>query len=67
MIRLGEVLRRLYLEDDGQDLVEYALLASIVGVTSMLAYTTIPGKMGTAYSNWGSNVYDLWEPDAPMP
>lgn len=63
--RLVDVLRRLAADDSGQDLVEYGLLASIIGITSLIAYTTIPDKMGDAFEGWSSEVYDLWEPCPP--
>ena len=32
-----QVLRRLWVDDDGQDLIEYALLASFVSLASAVA------------------------------
>jgi len=64
--RSRSLFRRLCADDRGQDLVEYGLLAAIIGVTSLIAYTSIPGKMETAFKTWGSQVYDLWVPDDPV-
>jgi Flp pilus assembly pilin Flp len=63
--RTGEVFRRLVADESGQDLIEYALLTAIIGVASLLAYSTIPAKMGNAFQSWSSGVYDLWEPCDP--
>jgi Flp pilus assembly pilin Flp len=59
------LLRRFVFEESGQDLIEYGLLASIIGITSLIAYTSIPDKMGTAFKGWSSDVYDLWQPCPP--
>lgn len=67
MTRSGDWLRRFVRDESGQDLVEYALLAAIIGLTSLLAYTTIPAKMATFFSNRETAIYDLWEPPAPIP
>ncbi len=64
---ISEVLRRLLREDAGQDLVEYGLLIGIVTVGGWLLLPTLPAKMGTAFRNWGTGVYNLWVPNAPAP
>jgi Flp pilus assembly pilin Flp len=60
------VLRRLAADESGQDLVEYGLLAGIIGITSLIAYTSIPDAMGNAFQGWSSEVYDLWQPADPV-
>ena len=55
-----------FADERGQDLIEYALLASIIGVTSVLAFPLV-GRMGTAFSGWGTGVQSLWIPDPPTP
>jgi Flp pilus assembly pilin Flp len=63
---LGELLRRFVVDENGQDLVEYGLLASIIGIASLLAYQAIPAKMETAFKGWSTGVYNLWVPDDPI-
>ena len=58
-------LVRLWLDDRGQDLVEYALLASIIGIVGVLIFPNIQTKMAAAFNSWGTNVYNLWVPDDP--
>jgi Flp pilus assembly pilin Flp len=56
---------RRFLDDSGQDLIEYALLASIIATAGVLIMPSIQAGMGQAFENWGEEVYDLWEPDSP--
>jgi Flp pilus assembly pilin Flp len=55
----------LLTDDHGQDLVEYALLVSFIGVTSVVAWAAIETAIGTAYVSWNGAVYSLWETPAP--
>lgn len=59
--------RRLLEDDRGQDLVEYALLAAIIGIAGSLVLPLIAPKMGAAFSSWGSQIYNEWRPAAPAP
>jgi Flp pilus assembly pilin Flp len=56
---------RLWDDDSGQDLVEYGLLAAIIGIVGVLVFPSIQTKMTNAFQNWGTNVYNLWVPDDP--
>jgi len=60
-------IRRLVADDRGQDLIEYALLAGIIGLAGYLVLPQIGPKMGTAFNQWGGQVYNAWEPAAPVP
>jgi Flp pilus assembly pilin Flp len=46
------LLRRWLVEDDGQDLIEYALLASFVGFTMIGAVTFLSDAMKDTYTSW---------------
>jgi Flp pilus assembly pilin Flp len=52
-------------DERGQDLIEYALLASMIGIVGVLIFPSIETKMAAAFSNWGTNVYNLWVPAPP--
>ena len=41
MTPVSQALRRLYRNDDGQDLVEYGLLAMLIAVGAVLAVNTL--------------------------
>ena len=60
-------LRRFLADEDGQDLVEYALLAGIIGIAGYLVLPVIGPKMGNAYLQWGGQVYNAWTPADPVP
>lgn len=46
-------------DEDGQDLIEYALLACFIGVCAVVAWTNIPPKIAAAYLAWDSGVQNL--------
>ena len=58
---------RFVREDSGQDLIEYGLLAGIIGIAGALILPSIAPAMDTAFRNWGTQVYNIWEPSAPVP
>ena len=55
---------RLLGDDEGQDLVEYALLTGIVVVVALLGIPAAD-ELGDIYEDWIDNVHDLWEPPPP--
>ena len=63
----GRLLRRWLLDDSGQDLVEYGLLASIIAVAGVLVLPSIKTAMGVKFGEWGTAVNDLWAPKNPGP
>ena len=56
---------RWVLDESGQDIIEYGLLASIIAIAGILFLPTIASKMGGAFQNWGTDVYNLWVPNDP--
>jgi Flp pilus assembly pilin Flp len=52
---------RFWLEEDGQDLVEYALLTALVGLTGIAVWSTIVGLIGDRYTDYDTGVQGLWE------
>ena len=45
-----ETLRRMWLQDEGQDLVEYALIVALVSVALIAALTALKGGISVAFS-----------------
>lgn len=43
-------LRQLFVDDDGQDLVEYALLVAFVGIALIAAFLALQDAIGNAYT-----------------
>lgn len=56
---------RLVRDESGQDLVEYALLTTTIGLAGALAWSFVSAAIGTTYSSWVSNVDSLADPPAP--
>ena len=61
----GRLTWRALLDESGQDIVEYGLLASIIAIAGILFLPTIATKMGANFGNWGTQVYNLWVPANP--
>jgi Flp pilus assembly pilin Flp len=59
------VFRRFFVEDAGQDLVEYGLLTLLVLAVGVLVFAAIQASMGAAYVTWGTAILDNWEPSPP--
>jgi pilus assembly protein Flp/PilA len=50
--------RRLWNDERGQDLVEYALLAGLVAVSAGLFAPSLSASMGNVYSKMASKLID---------
>ena len=61
------MLRRFLTDERGQDLVEYGLLAAIIGIAGSLILPQVAPKMDAAFRNWGTQVYNIWVPNDPVP
>ena len=57
---------QLVSDDSGQDLIEYALLTAIVGISGVLILSALSMTMGTAYSSWNTAGQNAWEPGSPQ-
>jgi len=58
-------LWRLFVEDDGQDLIEYALLAGAIGFAGAVGWDLIALSINAVYDSWDAGVNSLWEPPDP--
>ena len=50
------LLSRLWLEEAGQDLTEYALLMVLIALASIAAMNSLAGAISNVYSNAASNL-----------
>ena len=67
MVRLS-TLQRLVVEEDGQDLIEYALLSAFIGLAGVAVFSGMGGSMQTAYDAWVVNAdaaADMPDPITP--
>lgn len=55
MMRLSSV-GNLLREDSGQDLIEYALVAAVIGLAAVAAMSTMASSVNNAFSAVGSKL-----------
>ena len=54
--QLRKVLVRLYREDSGQDLIEYALLAALIALAATFGMSTVASDINNAFTKIGSKL-----------
>ena len=59
------LLRLLGRDDQGQDLVEYALIAMMFGVAGALVFPVLRDAIAAAFSGSTDAAYDIWVPNDP--
>jgi pilus assembly protein Flp/PilA len=52
----AQALRNSLISEDGQDLVEYALVAALIAFGSVAAMKTLATNIGTGFSNIGTKI-----------
>jgi len=52
-------LTRFLFDESGQDLIEYGLLAALIGTVGILAWSNIVSQLLSHYLGWGSGVNTL--------
>ena len=57
--------RRLLRDDDGQDVIEYALLTAAIGLAGIATWPLIEAGIGAAYRRLDTQTQDLWEVPDP--
>ncbi len=60
MTRLRKLSGRWRRETTGQDLVEYALLAALIGMAAVASAPLIETALSAAYVGWNQGTQDLW-------
>jgi pilus assembly protein Flp/PilA len=53
---MKNVFAALMNDESGQDLIEYALVAGLIGLGAVAAMTGLSGTIKTAFNNVGSNL-----------
>jgi pilus assembly protein Flp/PilA len=56
MREVSECLRGFFREDSGQDLIEYALVAGLIGLGAVLAMSGLATKIGNSFNTVGSRL-----------
>jgi len=53
---MKNLLVRFIREEEGQDLIEYALLAALLAVALTAGITTLKGQIGTVFTSVGTSL-----------
>ena len=56
MTNLKHMLKNLMTEESGQDLIEYALVAALVGLGSVTAMSSLANSISTTFNGVGNAV-----------
>jgi pilus assembly protein Flp/PilA len=56
MSKVALILRTLRSDESGQDLIEYALIAALIGLGTVAAMSTLASNIATSFSNVGSQL-----------
>ena len=62
---MGTLLVRLIRDDEGQDLIEYALLTAGLGLAGIAVWPAITTAVGVAYGTWDTRTQGIWETPDP--
>ena len=62
---MTSLLFRLVVDDEGQDLVEYVLLTTFVGLATIVAINLLDDVMRITYESWDGATQAIWEPQDP--
>jgi pilus assembly protein Flp/PilA len=54
MKNIKQLLKNLMTEESGQDLIEYALVAALVGLGSVAAMSSLATSIGTTFNGVGT-------------
>ena len=53
---MKNLFKNLMQDESGQDLIEYALVAGLIGLGAVTAMSGLATKIGTAFSNIGTTL-----------
>jgi pilus assembly protein Flp/PilA len=56
MKNMKQILKSLIVEDSGQDLIEYALVAALVGLGAVAAMKGLSNTIGNTFNGIGSQL-----------
>jgi len=59
------LLEQLLVDERGQDLIEYGLLAALIGCIGVTIFPLIEAKLNAKYTGWGTAIQNLWIPKPP--
>lgn len=56
MKNMTQLLRNLMTEDSGQDLIEYALVAALVGLGAVASITSLKNSISNTFNSVGTSL-----------
>jgi pilus assembly protein Flp/PilA len=56
MKNIQQVFASFMKEESGQDLIEYALVAGLIGLGAVVAMTSLSGKISNSFNSIGSSL-----------
>jgi pilus assembly protein Flp/PilA len=56
MKNVKQLFKKLIAEDSGQDLIEYALVAALVGLGSIAAISGLTNSIGSSFNSVGNGL-----------
>ncbi|MGP8260406.1 MAG: Flp family type IVb pilin [Acidobacteriaceae bacterium] len=56
MKNIKQVFASVMKDESGQDLIEYALVAGLIGLGAVVAMTGLSGKIGNAFNSVGTSL-----------
>ena len=59
------LIARLIRGDEGQDIIEYALLTAGIGLVGIAVWPAIVNGIGASYGNFDTRTQNLWEVPDP--
>jgi Flp pilus assembly pilin Flp len=60
------LLGRLVREEQGDDLIEYALLATLIALVGLAGMNLITGALNASYFSWDTSNHAIWEVPPPQ-
>jgi Flp pilus assembly pilin Flp len=60
-------LVRFVRDEDGQDLIEYGLLAGAIAAAGVAVFPGIVTAMSDAFQQWNADINSEWVPPDPVP
>ncbi|MGA1981532.1 MAG: Flp family type IVb pilin [Acidobacteriaceae bacterium] len=56
MMKIKQAFVAFMKDESGQDLIEYALVAGLIGLGAVVAMTGLSGKIGNAFNTVGNSL-----------
>jgi hypothetical protein len=63
--RVVDFVGELIADDSGQDLIEYAVISTVISGGGLIVMILVLVTMGVRYSTWVAQIQAAWEPGAP--